>query len=140
MKRAPGRADIDAAELRLVQSRRATLDGLRRAKSALSETLAQATTLAWIAGAVGLLVFWRARAHRRKNLLANSQPSVSAEEKIVAPTPSLFGIVMALVMRYGMQGLSFMLEQARLARQKRAERTEVGVSNLPATTRYPRQV
>jgi hypothetical protein len=58
MKRSISLATIQAAELRVAQSRCNTRDSLHRARSASGSALTRASTLAPYAGATGLLVSW----------------------------------------------------------------------------------
>ncbi len=128
MMRAPGPAAIHAAELKVARSGREARDGLRRARVALRATLARPSTLALAAGAAALLGFWLARRPKRPATPA------SAAGAGVARTASAAGLVGALLLRYGMQLLPFVLQQVRAARQERAAPAdrELSVSRWPA--------
>lgn len=117
MMRAPGIAAIHAAELRVAQSGRNTHDSLRRAQVALRANLARPATLALVAGVTGLLGFWLAR--RPQPRAAPSSQGVAAATKASAA-----GLVLAFIMRYGMQRLPYLLQQVWAARQERAARGE----------------
>lgn len=110
MMPAPDLAAIHAAELRVAQARGDTRDGLRRARFALRENLARPSTLALIAGAAGLFGFWIARRPRL--------PATSSSAGAAAKT-SAAGLVLAFIVRQAMQGLPFVLQQIRAARQER---------------------
>ncbi len=106
MIRAPTKAAIYAAELRVVQAKQSTRDSFCRARVALRATLARPFTLALVAGAAGLLGFWLAR--RPQPLATFSSDGVG-----VATTTSRAGLVLAFIMRYGMRLLPFILNQFR---------------------------
>jgi hypothetical protein len=122
MIRAPTLAAIHAAELSVAQARRNTGDSLRRARIALRATLARPSTLALVAGVAGLLGFWLAR--RRPQPRATPSSDGAAVNK----TTSAAGLVLAFIVRYGMQRLPLILQQLWASRQKRA--TPVG-PNMP---------
>ena len=113
MMRAPTLAAIYAAELRVAQSKGNTRDSLRRVRVAFRATLARPSTLALVAGAAGLLGFWLARRPQ-------PQATSSSDGVTVAPITSALGLVLAFIVRYGMQRLPFILQQAWAARQRRA--------------------
>jgi hypothetical protein len=116
MMRTPTLAAIDAAELRVAQSRRNTRESLRRARVEFRAILARPSTLALVAGAAGLLGFWLER--RPQPRASSSADGVAG----VAAKTSAAGLLLALIVRYGMQHLPFILRQVRAAWQKRAER------------------
>jgi hypothetical protein len=126
MMRAPDAAAIHAAELKVARSGQEARDGLRRARVALRATLARPSTLVLAAGAAALLGFWLARRPKRQ-----ATPSSGAG---VARTASAAGLVGALLLRYGMQLLPFVLQQVRAARQERAAPAdrELSLSRWPA--------
>lgn len=111
MMRAPDLAEIDAAELRVAQSKQNTLDSLRRVRLAFRATLARPSTWALVLGAGGLLGFW----------LAHRPQAISSSDGVrVATSASAAVLVRAFIVRYGMQYLSAIFRQAWAARQKRA--------------------
>ena len=115
MMRAPTLAVIQAAELRVAQSRQNTLDSLRRARVALRATLARPSTLTLIAGAAGLVGFWLARRPQ-------TQAASSSDTATVGPTTSAAGVALVFIPRYAMQRLPFLLQQIWAARRERAAR------------------
>ncbi|MCK6369928.1 MAG: hypothetical protein L6Q83_01170 [Gammaproteobacteria bacterium] len=108
MMRAPGLAAIHAAELRVAQSGCEARDQLRRAAAAFRANLARPTTLALAAAAAGLLGFWLAR--RSKPQTGSSSAGTN-----VVSTASVASLVGAVIMRYGMQYLPFLVQQVRAA-------------------------
>lgn len=125
MIRAPTRAAIHAAELRVVEAKQSTRDSLCRARGALRAKLARPSTLALTAGAAGVLGFWLAR---RPQPPATS-PAAGAG---VVTTTSAVGLVLAFIVRYAMQRLPFILQQGGAAWQHRAARVGPAVSTAPA--------
>jgi len=115
MIRAPDRAAIHAAELRFAQATRNSRDSLRRVRVAFRATLVRPSTLAVIAGAAGLAGFWLARR-------PHPRPQATASAAGVAATTSAAGLALAFIVRYGMQRLPVILQQAWVARQQRAAR------------------
>jgi hypothetical protein len=126
MMRAPTLAAIDAAELRVAQSKLNTRDSLCRVRVASRAALARPSTLAVVAGVAGLLGFWLAR--RPQPRATSSSDGVG-----VATTTSAAGLVLAFIMRYGTQRLPFIFQQVRRAWQKRAARVGTPVPKSPAT-------
>jgi hypothetical protein len=82
--------------------------------------------LALLAGVAGILGFWLARRVRPKA----TSPAAGVG---VAATTSAAGLVLAFVMRYGMQSLPFILQQVRAARQRPEARVGAAVAKSPAT-------
>lgn len=124
MMRAPALSAIHAVELRIAQSQLATRASLHRAHVALRTTLSRPSTLALVAGATGLFGFWLARRLRRQQPLLENGAAV-------ARTASVAGLALAVIMRYGMQGLPLIYRQVRAAREKRAAQAVSGKSTLP---------
>lgn len=122
MMRATNLAAIHAAELRVAQSRQSTRDGLRRARAAFRATLTHPSTLVLVAGAAGLFSFWVAR---------RSQTKSARDDVGIATATSVLGFVLALIVRYGMQGFPFVLRQIQAARQQRATQADRDVSISP---------
>ena len=125
MMRAPDRAAIHAAELRVAQARRNCRDSLRRVRVAFRASLVRPTTLALVAGAAGLVGFWLARRPQPR-------PQATASTAGVAATTSAAGLALAFIVRYGMQRLPFILQQAWVARQQRAAPSGPALSKSPA--------
>ena len=125
MMRAPNLAAIHAAELRIAHSMRNSRDGLRRAQVAFRANLARSSTLALIAGAAGLLGFWIA--HRPQPRTASSSAGVGT-----AATASAASLVLAFIVRYGMQHLPVILQHAWAAWQRRAASVAPEPSKWPA--------
>jgi len=98
MKHAPARSAILAAECRLAQSRRDTVESFCRLRSALRSRLAQPSSLAWAAGLAALIGFWLAR--RRDPLTTGAGNGTSR---------SIAGLAMAFLIRFGWQRLSSLL-------------------------------
>jgi hypothetical protein len=106
MMRALDRAAIDAAELKVAQCTRNTRDSLRRVRATFRATLARPATLTLIAGAAGLFGFWLARRPRPQ--------ATSASDGVgVVKATSAAGLVLAFLVRYGMQRLPFILRQVQ---------------------------
>lgn len=127
MMRAPGLAAIHAADLRVAQAQRSSRDSLRRVRVAFRAALVRPSTLALVAGAAGLAGFWLARRQQPQ-----PQPQATASTAGVAATTSAVGLVLAFVVRYGMQRLPFILQQVWVARQQRAARSGSATSKSPA--------
>lgn len=115
MMQAPTLAAIHVAELRVARSGRNARAGLLRARTAFRAVLARPSTLALTAGAAGMLGFWIAR-HPRPGAASSS------EGVGVATTASAAGLVLAFIVRYGVQYLPFIFQKVRAARQERAAR------------------
>ncbi len=113
MIRAPARSEIHATELRVARSGADTRDGVRRARVALRAALARPATVALAAGAAGLLGYWLARRPQR---------TASEVGMGVAKAASAAVLVRAFIMRYGMQGIPYILRQLAAARSHRAAR------------------
>lgn len=114
MMRAPTRAAIYAAELRVAQAKQSTRDSLCRARSALRATIARPSTLALVAGTAGVLGFllaWRPRPVK--------SPALGAS---VARTTSLAGLALTILLRYGMPHLPVVWQQVMASLPKRALR------------------
>lgn len=127
MTRAPTLAAIHAAELRVAQSRRDTADGLRRARVALRATLARPSTLALVAGAAGLLGFWLAR--RRPQ----PQATPASDGAAIVTSTSVAGLVLALIVRYGMQRLPSVLQRLWAARRQPVTPVDPTAAKSPDT-------
>ena len=123
MTRAPTRAAIHAAEMRVAEARQETADSLRRSLAALRAMLTRPSTVAVAAGAVGLLTFVIARRLRRPQAPTRS-PGATA-------TTSAAGLVATLIARYALQQLPLIIQRVLAARQKQAE----GKSPAPAKAR-----
>jgi len=106
MMQAPNRAAIHAAELSVAQCKRNTRDSLRRVRVAFRATLARPVTLTVIVGAAGLFGFWLAR--RPRPLVTSAPDGVG-----VVKATSAAGLVLAFLVRYGMQRLPFILRQVQ---------------------------
>ncbi len=130
MIRAPTRAAIYAAELRVVEAKQNTRDSLCRARGALRAKLARPSTLALAAGAAGVFGFWLARRPQPRATSATGDASVATKT-------SVFGLVLAFLVRYATQGLPLILQQGLTAllaaRQKRAARAGPAMSKASAT-------
>jgi hypothetical protein len=96
---------------------------LRRARVAFHASLTRPSTLVLVAGAAGLFSFWVAR--RRP------QPKSARDEVGIATATSVLGFVLALIVRYGLQGFPFVLRQIQAARQKRPTQADRDVSTSP---------
>jgi len=131
MKHAPTLAAIDAAELRMEQSRRETREGLRRVRHAVRETVTRPSTLAAagglasVAGLAGFLLARRPRRSTRRAAYATGAGLVAAS--------SVAAIARLLLSRYGVRGLTLVVRQLRKRWAKRAATASAG-SSYPATT------
>jgi len=99
MKRAPAPAAIHEAELRFAQSSRNVRDGLGQIRLAISTNLARTSTLVKVAGVAALFCFWLGRRTR-------SRPAHPLGN---AAATSVLGLIMAFVMRHGMNRLGTIL-------------------------------
>ena len=123
MMRAPTRAAIRGAEQRVAQSGQDTRDSLRRVQVAFRAALVRPLTLALVAGAAGLLAFWCIRRVQRP-------ATVSSGSAGLAVTASAKGLALAIIMRYGMQGLPFIVQKIKAVLAKRAARVDPDMSNF----------
>lgn len=124
MIRAPDLAAIQAAEARVAQSWQNTRDGLHRANVAIRATLAKPSTLALVVGVTGVLGFWLAR---RKQ----PQPTLSVDKTGAANASPTLALVWAFIVRYGIQGFPFIVEQVRMVRRQFAARADAEMSKFP---------
>jgi len=130
MKHAPTLAAIDAAELKLEESRRETLQALRRARLAFREsasrpsTIAAAAGVASVAGIAGFLLARRPRRQQRKRM---AYAATAGAGVVVAS--SLAALARLLLSRYGIRGLTLVVRQARKSWAKRKAR---GYTQVPA--------
>lgn len=121
MTRAPTLDVIYAAELRVAQSKQATLDSLRSVRVAFRATLARPSTLALVVGAGGLLGMWLAR---------RPQATARSDAGGGATSVSTRGLVLAFIGRYMMRRLPFILREVWAAQPKRATRVCPDMSKL----------
>jgi hypothetical protein len=126
MTRAPHQNAIYAAELRVAQSRWNTQESLRGVRVAFRATLARPSTLALIAGTAGPVGFWLARQPQ-------PQSTSAFDGAAAAKTTSVAGVMLAFIMRYGMQRLPMILQQVWTAWQKRASRIDPDMPKYPTT-------
>lgn len=124
MMRRPATAAIQAAELRVAQSRQSIRDSLRRARAAFAANLKRPPTLLLAAGAACLLIWRFARRPRA---------GTSSDGMGIATTTSVLGVVLALAMRYGMQSLPFIARKVWATRQKRAVQAAPDMPKPPIT-------
>ena len=124
MTRAPHQNAIYAAELRVAQSRWNTQESLRGVRVAFRATLARPSTLALIAGTAGPVGFCLAR---------QPQSTSAFDGAAAAKTTSVAGVMLAFIMRYGMQRLPMILQQVWTVWQKRASRIDPDMPKYPTT-------
>lgn len=124
MMRRPAAAAIQAAELRVAQSRQSIRDGLRRARAAFAANLTRPSTLLLAAGAACLLVWRFARRPRT---------GTSSDGMGIATTTSALGVVLVFAMRYGMRSLPFIARKVWATRQKRAAQAASYMPKPPIT-------
>ncbi len=122
MMRAPTRAAIQAAELRVAQSGQNTRDSLRHARTEFRAALVRPWTLALVAGAAGLLVFLSVRRLQRPGTVSSGSAGSAA-------TTPVAGLALAIVMRYGMQGLPYIFRKIRAVLARRAAQVEPVMPN-----------
>ena len=153
MMHGPSDEEIERAEGRVTQSRRAFVASRARARTALRATLVKPVTLfgvALAAGAAGYLIFkrpqvkaaddWRARWSALRASFPNWGASSSGTATAAAASTSVAGIIVAFAMRYAMQrlpGIGLRLaEQAvrKGAAWSRAERASTAPSNYRSAT------
>jgi hypothetical protein len=124
MMRMPARAEIDAAERRVVQSRQIAHDRLRGVRAAYRVTLARPSTLMMVMAVAGVAAFCLARPLRR----ASSSGVVG-----IATTSSVAGVVGAFILQYGMRHLPFFLRQVWTVWQARVARAAPDLSKASAS-------
>lgn len=90
---------IHEAELRAMQSSRNVRESLGRVRTAFRTSAARPSTLLKVAGVTGLLCFWLAR---RTAL----QPANTVEGLRGRTVTSMFGLLSAFVLRYGIKRLA----------------------------------
>ena len=123
MTRLPTLAAINAAELRVVQSKRNVRLSVDRTRSALRAAIARPSTLLLVAVASGI---WAFLLSRRVRLSVKSQPS-NADSKSRASIPSL---LRTFVSMYGARLLAFALQLGAAAWQRSGSRIN---ANMPST-------
>ena len=84
--------------------------------------LVRPLTLALVAGAAGLFVFLGIRRTQRP-------ATVSSGGAGLAATTSVTGLALAIIVRYGMQGLPFIIQKIKAVLAKRAARVDPDMSN-----------
>lgn len=124
MMRRPATAVIQAAELRVAQSRQSIGGSLRRARAAFAANLTRPSTLLLAAGAACLLVWRFARRPRA---------GTSSDGLGIATTTSVLGLVLALAMRYSMQSLPFIVRQVWAVRRKRTAQAGHEIAEPPVS-------
>lgn len=133
MNHAPTLAAIDAAELKMEESRRATHEGMRRVRLALRETATRPSTLAaaggiaGLAGLAGLLLVRRRPQPRRRATYAKAGAGVVVASSVAA-------IARLLLSRYGMRGLTLVVRQLRKRWAAKHAATAGAASEYPLTT------
>jgi hypothetical protein len=125
MIRAPSLTAIYAAELKVALARRNTSDGVGRARLAFRTALARPSTLALVAVASGVLGFWLASRPEPRSKSTTRSAGTAARN-------STAGLVLAFLVRFGMQRLPQILAQVWAARRKRAT-TEAPTIAAPVT-------
>jgi hypothetical protein len=113
MIRLTDQAAIRAAELRVARARLNLRASLARVRITTRKTLARPSTLLGIAVAAGLLSYCLAPK-------AQPIPAPSSGGVATAAKTSAFGLVLAFVVRYGMQYLPDILRHAWAMHQERA--------------------
>ncbi len=108
MKHAPTRSAIFAAEHKLAQSRRDTVESFSRLRSALRYRLTQPSSLALAAGLAALIGFWLVRRNKPRITRAGNGTSTS-----------IAGLAIALLIRFGWQRFSGFLRDSWASQQKR---------------------
>lgn len=124
MMRAPTLAEIDVAELRVVQSKRIVRQSVDRTRTAVRQAVTRPSTVALVAVAAGISTFWVAR-RRRPSI--GSSPSRSG----IAATAALAGIVRAFIARYEAQVVAYALQQVKATWQKQRSPVRRTVANAP---------
>ena len=118
MNRAPSRAAIYAAELRVGEAKRATRENAQRARTALRERLAQPTTLIAVFAASAAGGFLLARRNKQTKVKVRYRSSADSAKTAAAST-SIAGLVLAFAMRYAMERAPALVQAVWTARQKR---------------------
>jgi hypothetical protein len=107
MRHIPGKAEIAAAEIRVVQARAETLANMRRIPAALRVTLSKPKSLALLGGAAGLFGIWLERQGR----VRDAPPASPVAD--AAKTTSVVALIVAFVLRQAVQNLPLILQQLR---------------------------
>jgi len=121
--RTPTLEDIYAAERKVHQSQQHTRACLVRTRVIARKGLARLTTLAVIAGVVGLSVI----------LLLSRRPkvvTVTSGAQMVGTT-SAVGLGLAFLLRYGKYLMPYILQQVRLAQIRSADSSRALIENYP---------
>ena len=106
----PTRAAIHAAELRIAQSRQATLDSLRQLPGALRSTLTRPAAIAAIGGGAALSGFWL---ERQGQCHPAPPPEPQAAGEHTTRNTSMAAVVLAFVMRQAMQNMPLIIHHLR---------------------------
>lgn len=125
MMRAPTSAEIDAVELRLLQSRRNVRQSIGRTGSALRAAITRPSTVVLVAVAAGISAFWLVRRRRPSSAFL----SVGAATATRAARP---GVVRTFISRHETQLLAYVLQQVTAAWQKRRSYVHSGVARTPS--------
>lgn len=134
MTRVPALAAIDAAELRLLQSKRNVRQSVDRTRSALRAAIARPSTLMLVAVASGISVFLVSR----QRCPSVKSPRDSADSATRAPRR---GLVRAFISLYGAQVVAFALHHGAAAWKQRRPRVDsdtpvTSATDNPATTEH----
>jgi hypothetical protein len=113
---------IRATEARVAQSGQAASDHLHRAGLAWRAAIGKPAVLVMAAGTAGSLGFWLAR--RRRKLYPNKTGSPEIRQEISAVASST-GLIAALILRYAMRSLPFVIHQFRVARRAEQDKSEL---------------
>jgi hypothetical protein len=124
MTRTPTLAEINAVELRLLQSNRNLRQSLDRARSALGTAMTRSSTLTLVAVASGLSAFWVAR-RLRPTVSAFGEGGGSATQK------SRRGLLRTFIARYGTQVVSLLLQYGTAKWKEQGSRVD---SSMPRTS------
>ena len=129
--RAPDKADVYAAELKFALAAQDTVNGARRARTALTSTLTQPSTLAWVVGAAALGGFLLVRKK-------HSQVKISGRRRVErAPEASTAAVLWAFVVHYGLRRLAAILAQLWMARREQVQAPSAPVTPGLVPTAQP---
>src|SRR5512141_555366 len=102
MMRAPTLAEVDAVELRLLQSKRNVRQSVDRTRSALRTAITRPSTVVFVAVAAGVSAFWVAR--RRRPSIESLPVGAGSATRAARP-----GFVRTFISRYETQVLAYVL-------------------------------
>ena len=132
MNRPASKEAIYAAELRVVEAKRATREHFDRSRTALRTTIARPTTLAAVFALATGAGFWLTRKEKRPTKVTYRSRSSSEAATTAAASTSIAGLVLAFAMRYAMERGPALAKALWMARQQRVARGNEAAVNQAA--------